>query len=224
MKERPILFSGEMVRAILEGRKTMTRRVVKTKANILNDSPLTTYQPESPHVYGYGTTTLGVKCDGGIVQIMGKCPYGKPGDRLWVRETWQERWAHNDVNQVLYRADVDSCGQCLASDGVCYTPKDPWKPSIHMPRWASRILLEVVSVRVERLQDISRTDVAKEGMPYLCESGWNGIHKGLNIIQSHHWPEENYARLWDSLCTKEPEKQWDSNPWVWVIEFKRVKP
>lgn len=215
MKERPILFSGEMVRAILEDRKTMTRRV-------MNLQPSEDWHPYSYNEVHKMRDGEFVMSHGGPVEIgwgpsnedgseAHRCPYGQPGDRLWVRETWSwigDGFSIRDLEflrgqgpiNLIYRADLDNCGQCLAGDGVCYTPKDPWKPSIHMPRWASRILLEVVSVRVERLQDISVHDAIAEGLYY--------------------GRREDFESLWASI---HGPGSWDRNDWVWVIEFKRVK-
>ena len=231
MKERPIVFSAEMVRAILEGRKTMTRRPVKHR-HLTNANELDEY-------FGGGTCE---DCDvcfyaapKGSTRLCVKCPYGKPGDRLWVKETWCRRWdgldgfAYNDDGNldpscVLFRADGCEV-EAIDEDGFRRWNKDgtaasPWSSPRFMPRWASRILLEIVSVRVERVQEISRGDAGLEGMCFLSDINWNKVHNGLNVIQKHHWPEENFSRYWDTIHAKKPEAQWDANPWVWVIEFK----
>lgn len=186
MSEKPILFSGEMINAILAGNKTVTRRVVKP-------------QPESfvncAHPWVDGRWEFGQSHDDGSGEMVGDavaCPYGAQGDKLWVRETFA---VHNigGENHVVYRADSGTDG-----DGA------PWKPSIFMPRWASRITLEVVSVRVERLQDISEEDAKAEGV-----TGWHGVCR----------PE--FHMLWDKI-NEGRGYSWDSNPWVWVVEFKRM--
>ena len=177
MKERPILFSGSMVRAILDGRKTMTRRVVKKQ-----------------HI-PFVANILGGFLDGNWKH--NPFPYGRPGDRLWVRETFSY-----GANGYYFRSDVKQPE----------TVKYAWKPSIHMPRVASRITLEVTSVRVERVQDITGKDALAEGIekpPYHYEES----------------PEESYRRafkmLWDSINSKRGFG-WDKNPWVWVVEFKKI--
>lgn len=223
MKERPITFSAEMVRAIIEGRKTMTRRLVKPQP--VGKSPAKVNDGFSfGRPYGFPDEFV-------------KCPYGKPGDRLWVKESWRPKCMNcedDDVRGGWYGvmpeyqadgaqgkwADVDSEWWEKAYAEGDYGRK--WRNSRFMPRWASRILLEIVSVRVERVQDISRGDAGLEGMCFLSDINWNKVHNGLNVIQKHHWPEENFARYWDTIHAKKPESQWDANPWVWVIEFKVV--
>lgn len=190
MKERPILFSGEMVRSILEGRKTMTRRVVK---------PL----PELKYVETQYVQDRGIDCvesnrpEFQSDVITSYCPYGQPGDRLWVRE----KFAINNGND-------GTSGLIYAEGYSVYTGK--WKPSIFMPRWASRITLEIVSVKVERIQDITEADSISEGMP-----------KRSFVFET---PAKAFFRsLWNELNSKRGFG-WDVNPWVWVIEFRRIKP
>lgn len=171
MKERPILFSAPMVRAILDGRKTQTRRVVKLRNG--------QYMPPSE------------KADiNGWRQMLRNCPYGQPGDRLWVRETHFDAKRLNE-GRILYRADGD-------------VSRFGWTPSIHMPRSASRITLEVTGVRVERLQDISEADAVAEGVV------WEQGQTAINVFET----------LWESI---NGAGSWDANPWVWVVEFKRAK-
>lgn len=212
MKERPILFSSEMVRAILEGRKTQTRRVMKS-------------QPPHHEFNQYPSERLNIKLEGG--QYV-HCPYGQPGDRLWVRETWMIDGADirpAGVKQsVIYRASNDDYGKYFK-----------WRPSIYMPRWASRITLEIVNVRVERLQEISEEDVVSEGIKIPVIKGQIGITLGMKPLLSDYLPNKHYtvwtqreittayfAQYWDSLNAKRGYS-WESNPWVWVIEFKRLE-
>lgn len=185
MKERPIIFSGEMVRAILEGRKTQTRRVVKPQP-----WPVETVDTER-HVIVSHPDKLRVP----------PCPYGQPGDRLWVRETWwHPRATEAHIDNVAYRADGEM---------PCHLVETNWRPSIHMPRWASRILLEVTDVRVERVQDISEADVQAEG----CTGSPFGP-MGDAVL---------FPRVWDSINAKRGH-DWDTNPWVWVVSFRVLEP
>ncbi len=195
MKERPILFSGEMVRAILDGRKTQTRRVVKPQ-------PPDHWIPEVGYYYPTlvdrdGEQFPGEKTFGASDESFGlKCPYGQPGDRLWVRETWAP---HADMpHTAIYRCDRGGDYQDTVTHGF------RWSPSIKMPLWASRITLEITSVRVEMLQDITEHDASREGVE-------------LRQPEAQTFYGE-FRRLWESIHSHE---SWTTNPWVWVIEFKR---
>lgn len=193
MKERPILFSGAMVRAILSGQKTQTRRVVTPSPDLIHCG--------IPFINGHGQGGPGTK-DRFI-----RCPYGQPGDRLWVRETFIHEpadycWEASvsipcQPETTVYRADYEGD-----------TRGAGWTPSIHMPRSLSRITLEVTGVRVERLQDISRGDAMEEGCPFP------------NMMYETD-PVAWFADLW---CTINGPESWIANPWVWVVEFKRVQP
>ena len=189
MKERPILFSAPMVRALLAGTKTQTRRIIKPQ-----------------HLAFFNQDAAAMLSDWNERPL----PYGQPGDRLWVRETF----GHFECNQhfkpgcnVYYRAD----GNCLELE--------PWRPSIHMPRWASRITLEITSVRVERLQEISEADAIAEGVTRLPGGDmWTagGIYDGPLHDAN---PCGAYRRLWESINGPD---SWAANPRVWAIEFRRV--
>jgi len=216
IKERPILFSAPMVRAILEKRKTQTRRVADQKT--VNECE--------------GTF-------GAALDLLTRCPFGQPGDRLWVRETFaiettmdwpgslrseheyakkhcEDGRPHKIVTHPEggtyyrlphYRA-TDPEPQLVCESKKCATCRDRdygphWKPSIHMPRWASRITLEITDVRVERLQEIDAVDAVAEGMEQFTETP----------------PDFLFRELWDSIY-----KNWDANPFVWVVSFKMVKP
>jgi hypothetical protein len=220
VKERPIIFSGEMVRAILDGRKTMTRRVVKPQ-------PL-------PHTEQYNHKTRKTEHPPGWYEnVAARCKYGVPGDRLWVRETFGLSHQADDVNSreqvVVYRAGhpyaitdvgVDELKRCKNGELMepnHFVPKPlRWYPSIYMPRWASRITMEIVSVRAERLQDISESDGLDEGAPIY------DLPDGAGEGGKWHCPTDWFRDLWDSLSGKKPGCSWNDNPWVWVIEFKRV--
>jgi hypothetical protein len=203
-KERPILFSGQMVRALLDGSKTQTRRPVKGFALELlktdNFTPEYVALPEN-----------------------GNSPYGYAGDRLWVRETfqgpmWEEgTWdADTDYHSPKfceYRADGGALPEYVDFEDNLH---QGWKPSIHMPRWASRITLEVTGMRVERLQDISDRDCIAEGI------GLNPSAEGIPMTapEGETMPRAAYRALWDSLAARGAD--WQANPWVWVVEFKRI--
>lgn len=215
MKERPILFNVPMVRAIMNGTKTQTRRVVKYQAPDLVDDD--------------GWPLVDRSIDG-IGEVRAACPYGQPGDRLWLQETWMPdaprdgTWEdvaffgckgsplsmipaqYRTPEHVIHRASWD--GHDMVG----------WKPSIHMPRWASRITLEVTGVRVERLQDISEADALSEGIARHADG--NGFHTEDGWHYSAD-PRESFASLWEYINGHD---SWDANPWVWAVEFRRIKP
>ena len=229
MKERPILFNGPMVRAILEGRKTQTRRVMKPQID-LSEWPLKPgtlekekewrYMPRVADWHHIEENMWGLFNKGdrpSAVPYTGvKCPFGQPGARLWVRET---HYFHSDES-ISFRADkVDgvlwSSPQADGLERELDIPK--WRPSIHMPRWASRITLEVVSVRVERVQEISEYDATSEGItpaPGCYDTFLDDAGKSISA-------ENKFRLLWDSINAKRG-LGWDANPWVWVIEFKMM--
>ena len=188
---RPILFSGPMVRAILDGHKTQTRRVVKVGDTIEERDDGTRW----PY---FTTWTHG---DDG--SPWASCPYGEPGDRLWVRESFVYRSKHD---RYYYKADHEAPFTAPYAHGG-------WKPSIHMPRAASRLTLDVTAIRVERLQEISEADAIAEG---VLRTG------GRAQLQPNHFrpARELFSELWDSI--NEDRAPWASNPWVWVVEFSRV--
>ena len=227
MKERPILFRGPMVRAILDGRKTQTRRVIKPQPTLTNRLGMPFWDGKGPVDFRL-------------------CPHGQSGDRLWVRETFAIDHGEYlgamsglppvDPHHIYYAADgEDLCSQvpeCDCSGGVI-----PWRPSIFMPRWASRITLEIASVRVERLQEISEEDAIDEGVEQVrdpnrslrrqaCGPAYRDYgENGGFLFQAR----QSFMSLWDSINSK-PNKcsgldyghPWTSNPWVWVIEFQKV--
>ena len=208
-KERPILFSGPMVRAILDGRKTQTRRAVKR--------PVWAHPADNGEDFSSDSPAFCHRNTGCLVDYL--CPYGQPGDRLWVRETFCLVEPNGEpmppggqlvevgcgkVAEAWYRADVE-----LGIRGVMSGLA--WRPSIHMPRWASRITLEITGVRVERLQEISEADARAEG----CE-----VRQRM-LGQGEESPRFVFQSLWGTLNTKPPFR-WEDNPWVWVVEFKRV--
>ena len=205
-RERPILFSGAMVRAILEGKKTQTRRVVFTEQARRHDKA----HRECWGADGYDVITASGEglCRRewrpDLIKSWVVCPYGQPGDRLWVRETWN--YADYDGALAPY-----SGYEYAASVAPGYVPEGGrWRPSIHMPRRASRLLLEVTDVRAERVQDISHEDARAEGVQDVDEASYYAI--------------ANFRRLWDSINGARPGGAWADNPWVWVVEFRRVRP
>lgn len=229
-RERPILFSSPMIRALLDGSKTQTRRIVKLPhANSLGQWEPTVIGGERG-----GRTAAGasIPSQGAIWHARtGDClasPYGQPSDHLWVRETFCQFPADaKDGNgaQTYYKAaqhddQMREVERVMASNGV------RWKPSIHMPRAASRILLEIVSVRVERLQDISEADAIAEGIEAMpCAVPDTRMWR--NYMPSNGWtpsvaiPQNSFRSLWESI---NGEEGWMANPWVWCISFKRVLP
>lgn len=192
MKERPILFSTPMVQAILAGRKTQTRRVVKPQPD---EDGLAKFIPSQRW-----------EDTGGKAYT---CPYGKVGDVLWVRETWKEAPEQATWKKYSYKADYNSH---LAQLGK-------WKPSIFMPKDASRIWLKITNVSVERLQDITNKDAMSEGI----ESIDHGVHWRNYVpseISCFIHPMHSFESLWTSI---NGEDSWNANPWVWVIEFERIE-
>lgn len=235
MTERPILFSGPMVRAILDGRKTQTRRLVTPQPS-----------PGESNVAAGGLWWSWEYPEGRHCTQDRRCPYGVPGDHLWVRETWRP-WCGRFDSGVAYQADdaeklvpdglAMDWGSALGKDGrprgldlrqmgfgvagnKYHTEK--WRPSIHMPRWASRLTLRVESVRVERLQDIDGYDARAEGVepaPHPATAAqWGGPSRARDAL---HY-RLAFARLWDGLNAK--RAPWASSPWVWVVTFARVSP
>lgn len=195
IKERPILMNGPMVRAVLNGSKTQTRRLVKE------------WSPRP----GGGKMPADVEYLPDFTCYRSSCPHGKPGDRLWVREAWSPH--PQDANVTFYRATVEAEPGFPVWSG-------PWIPSIHMPRRASRITLEITSVRVERLQDISIEDAKAEGAWGPDESIVTRVAEHFGIDEFGANPRKAFQMLWESI---NGPGSWDQNPWVWVIEFKRIE-
>jgi hypothetical protein len=210
MSEKPILMSAPMVRAILEGRKTQTRRVAAIHwdtSRHWGDYDCWTFKKGKKPLIGFTTENRGQDT------LLGFCPQGAPGDLLWVRETWAPMpgGPATKENGVLYRADGHEANWL-------------WKPSIYMPRWASRITLEIVSVRVERLQDIGEGDAIAEGIELILgdynRRDFSGCWKDYTSSQPY-WnsPKDSYHSLWETINGK---GSWALNPYVWVIEFKTL--
>lgn len=229
-KERPIPFNDAMVRAILERRKTMTRRVVKPQPEgedlrICQQAYDWTYSMEGGI---WGLTAGDQHCE----KLSFKCPYGKPGDRLWVKETWAKvpetaYWHDQTIPHKVHREE-DGYGWWAVYRASWERCAPSWKSPRFMPRWASRILLEIVSIRVERLQDISEEDAEKEGVSNtwddaLPDSKWGPAWAAAdrsNPKLTTFGLRSGFAVLWESIKGK---GSWDENPYVWVIEFKVVE-
>ncbi len=194
IRERPIIFSTEMVRAILDGRKTMTRRVVKPQP-----CRLFAIWKRYPHQEG--------------------CPYGQVGDRLWVRETWQDfcplwdgAWCGCGSKEMI--ANTHKIAYKTTNTGINHKDKqnilpEKWRPSIFMPRWASRITLEITEIRVERLREICIADIEAEGI------------YGNRATHNAPIQQNKFRTLWDSINAQRGYS-WESNPWCWCISFKRI--
>ena len=208
MTEKPILFSGPMVRAILEGRKTQTRRVCRdqTASEYKFVTDMNTIPTGSPY------TGWAKDCGQSFV-LPTKCPYGQPGDRLWVRETFSGiKDRPIAQGHIFYRADGEH--QSGHQDPLSYYEREQrWRPSIHMPRWACRLILEVKAVSVERLHSISDSYVRAEGIPE------SAIEKWREWLHPNDAPGKAFSELWDSINAK--RAPWESNPWVWVVEFEQ---
>lgn len=202
MKERPILFSGPMIRALLAGTKTQTRRAVKPR--------------QCPDI---GCELAAGEIAGEIGKTLYRLsPYGAPGDRLWVRETWAR---DSEDGALFYRADVGTGNEAddwqhnidVGASGY------RWRPSIHMPRAASRITLEITGVRVERLLDISQKDCIAEGIESVDAGVWRDYGFPEPCVDGFATPRKSYLSLWEQI---NGPGSWYANPWVWVVEFRRV--
>ncbi|CDY79422.1 Phage-related protein [Caballeronia glathei] len=205
MSERPILFSGPMVRALLDGSKTQTRRVIAQQPSDgwAFEVPPFFGRISSPHPKKgrFGVfVRRGIGTDFPEIDLI-PCPYGMPGDSLWVRETWNHAPAAIGATR-----DEDGPFAYAAGYATESTIDGKWRPSIHMPRYASRITLEVTSVRVERLHDITDADALAEG-----------VDRTNTSIPGY--ARERFVRLWTSINGNE---SWASDPWVWVVEFKKL--
>lgn len=208
MKERGILFSGRLVRRLLVNAKTQTRRIVKPQPHRVSDhfERLDRIPLRIPDGWQWRSLYASDQHGGFAESLAWHCPYGRPGDRLWVKENFRLR---ADQDHQPPREDWWKSGAWYDADGVtpsgCGGGAGKLRPSIFMPRWASRITLEIVRVRVERLQDITPEDVIAEGVdPLEC---------------NHNELVRTFAALWKSVNGPE---SWDANPWVWVLTFERV--
>lgn len=245
MKERGMIFNAEMVRAILDGRKTQTRRIMSVQPESSEFGLRYITESSLAKEVGMYFWSLSDACGMKARSKPFACPYGKPGDRIWVRETWATLgnedgccvdWEGNlckgDESSAarIYRA---SCEQRPGDYGLWSIPDDAywkphtkehkfegaWRPSIHMPRWASRILLEITDVRVERLNAISEEDARAEG---IIDGGCLncGDPEPCGCANPEPDATDAFAYLWQSIYGQE---SWNANPWVWVISFERIE-
>lgn len=231
MKELGILFSASMVRALLAGTKMQTRRIVKPQPSDDIAGPLSVERFHPVAVDKHGDEQPGPEIFGAY-DLSGewgaKCPYGEPGDRLWVREAYRLLLGYDDKPP---REVSDGLPIRYEADGLGAEPTDAWRwgklrPGMFMCRWMSRITLEIVSVKVERLQDISEADAYAEGITEWMRS----LHADPSVTRENvlamserfgTGPRAVYSALWESL---NGPGSWDASPWVWVVEFKRVTP
>jgi hypothetical protein len=208
---------AESVRGILEGRKTQTRRIVKPQpAEWIREWGYTCFTPAG-HISGRGSYG-----DQGPAEKFYRSPYGMPGDRLWVRETWGHDWYDDGTTaskRLVYRADP---GAQARDNG---SPR-PWSPSIHMPRWAARLTLEVTAVRVEQVQDITEVDAKAEGVERAAWPEDLTADDGALNAECGYFPPRSciagFAERWDALYAKRGDG-WDVNPWVWCLTFRRIE-
>lgn len=261
MVERPMLFSGHLVRAILDGTKTQTRRPVKPQPepcdhSLVKGNPSTKWFDLGDGTWACSTCGNGVHYAGPSKAAGIRCPFGVLGDRLWVRETWASpETDKSKPGRVAYDAD-GACGcwigggedrhfiyhgRILESSGYrkCFPPDGSstlglgkysdirsgefpsyrygWRPSIHMPRWASRLTLEITDVRVERVQEISEEDAKAEGIERVK---WDGDPTdGYDALETYR---ASFRRSWDAIYANQGYG-WDANPWVWVIGFRGLQ-
>lgn len=239
MKERPIPFSAAMVQALLAGRKTQTRRIISPDLTGLWDAPR---GPEDYDEYP------SVEVNGEHVHVRTRCPYGQPGDFLWVREDWRtgkllDKYSATKIetsaNDVGYKSGP-YCPLWYEADGLYrqwgsadkrdFGDKGRLRIARFMPRWASRITLEITGVRVERVQDISEADAIAEGIEGRWHPNasdiwtWRDYARAERFAYGAMWgPRESYRTLWESLHGKDPAHAWAANPWVWCLSFKRVE-
>lgn len=245
-KERPILFSAPMVQAIQAGRKTQTRRIVKPTSSLaVGDVQKAEWVEKYANACGFTGCWSFLRENNYTGTILGRgwannrsyidtirCPYGKPGDRLWVREAWGGNGydVHGKAYPVSYKADVPDGFVNVRTQMAREGRVTPWRPSIHMPRWASRFTLEITDVRVERLNDISEADAEAEGVSdwwdRLVDSEVRRLRPRVLEFDMKYPIESGlisrkalFATLWESLHGK---RSWAANPWLWVITFRRI--
>ena len=236
MKARPILFSGPMVQALLTGRKSQTRRVVKQQppANVTHVGYLmrSDNHPMTPHWQAHWMAGPEDIDGAEFVGDFFACPYGEPGDLLYVRETWQQVY-DTDGRGKEYSAIQPSGPRVPNLERIIYRATDdrddpagplfPWRPAIHMPRYASRLTLRITGIRIERLQAISEADAIAEGIEHNAALDPVGPCKWRVYTQPHTGtdrPEYSYETLWESI---NGTGSWAANPWCWAIGFEVIQ-
>lgn len=237
MKERGMIFNSEMVRAILDGRKTQTRRIMKVQPKPCNHANWPDDSPDPQWKSYPGGWCCAVCANGTTIDHRHHakgitCPYGTVGDRIWVRETFQgPLFDYEQMESYLedsskfenpefcqYAADGKPAPEYYDADDNL---RHGWRPSIHMPRWASRILLEITNIGIQRIHSISQNDAAREGLMRLPVTGRYCINQGDQYFGgASHDAREVFSWMWQSIYG---EESWNANPWVWVIEFKRIE-
>ncbi|HBR6634440.1 TPA: hypothetical protein ACHJAM_000698 [Klebsiella pneumoniae] len=224
MTERGMIFNGEMVRAILDGRKTQTRRIMKIQPEHSGFGLRRVIDSKNGSDDGKYFWSLSDACGLKIRSKSFTCPFGSVGDRIWVREAFRVHSRATEVATLVYKASernswTEQTNRVPVS--VCNKPATPekWTPSLHMPRWASRLLLEITDVRVERLNAISEEDARAEG---IIDGGCLNCGEPEPCGCANPEPDatDAFAYLWQSIYGSD---SWNANPWVWVIEFKRVE-
>ncbi len=227
MTKHPIIFSGTSIPALLDGRKTQTRRIVKLPnptRHVVVDPGGTIFGP-GPYIKAYRNTDMSPPEDGNIAAMHPRvhCPYGYPGDRLWVKEAY----AAHELYEALKPSEIPAEGRVWSrlwfaardsgcEDGPDHSDAGRWRNCLFMPLWASRITLEVTDVRVERVQGISEEDAIAEGV--------DAVSMAAMPRQGTWTRRQDFAQIWNKLNGKKPGCSWDDNPWVWVIEFRRIEP
>lgn len=221
-RERPILFSGPMIRAILAGTKTQTRRVARIPECTLPGAYFDAYNGGPDWCWWTKDNRV---CNGSGSTI---CPYGKPGDRLWVRETFyvdDSRYPDAPIPEMLEAIEYRASHDCANWEAGCPCSHGDWRRSIHMPRWASRITLEITDVRVERLQSITRGGRASGRNPGdVRRLGRDEVPRLRVPPVGQHAIRRAVAAVLDQINGKRPGCSWDANPFVWAITFRRLDP
>ena len=232
IKERPIICTAESVRGILDNLKRQTRRVIKPQP-VRVSGDWDDGAEAGDHVIYRGWPTKLVESNGrnkaaaGILTPLARtCLYGKPGDRLWVRETWGVG-AHWDSTKPRDLPQDGPDVEYKAGPTFYLAHVDQWRSPYHMPRWACRLILEVTGVRVERVQDISDDDCEAEGIfnasgLHLAHCSRTHFHPDHDCQCGDNSPQDEFAKLWDSINGKRDGCSWEANPWVWVVTFRKV--
>ena len=220
MKEHPILMQTDMVKAILDGRKTQIRRVIKPQPPS-DAKPCTCTRVKHFYIDKVPSPTDRLECTSDVMTI--KCPYGQVGDRLWVRETWQvDDWNYPNHKEAVLKENLEFRADATTEEE--YYNYLGWKSPLHLDKIFARIWLEITGVRVERLQEITEVDAIAEGVSYNTTNEYaqmRVLSRGQANEDTWPTPQESFRKLWDSLNAKRGYG-WEVNLWVWVIEFKRV--